>query len=413
MRQNAAHWLELAEKVHDYRRDVLSSLLFGELQARTAALRQLLKERADPMKLKLAVDSLEDVLRRSGGTHYPKSAVVENVEFFLVAAIVILGFRTYFVQPFKIPTNSMWPTYYGMTPEVFSQPSVEPGYVQQAARFLVFGARPKRVVAAAEGEIYIPLIGNNERVIIPYRNVPGRNWLVFPAMHKEYTLLVGNEPVTVRVPADFDFEWTMRDAFFPGARANHEPAGVDLAQLLSKQSTELRDGTGRVRFLRTGRYVKAGERVLAFDILTGDQLFVDRLSYHFTRPSVGQGFVFRTGQIAGIGQDQYYIKRLVGVPGDKLEIKHYGLFSNGEPIQGAAAFAKNALRSGDYVGYRNELGLARGKVMEVPTAKFLALGDNSANSQDGRYWGYVPAKEAIGRPLFIYYPFTTRWGPAR
>jgi signal peptidase I len=96
-----------------------------------------------------------------------------------------------------------------------------------------------------------------------------------------------------------------------------------------------------------------------------------------------------------------------------LEIKHYGLFSNGEPIQGAAAFAKNAIRSGDYVGYRNELGLARGKVMEVPTAKFLALGDNSANSQDGRYWGYVPAKEAIGRPLFIYYPFTTRWGPAR
>jgi signal peptidase I len=32
---------------------------------------------------------------------------------------------------------------------------------------------------------------------------------------------------------------------------------------------------------------------------------------------------------------------------------------------------------------------------------------------DGRYWGFVPAKDAVGRPLFIYFPFTRRWGPAR
>ena len=49
-------------------------------------------------------------MRRTGGAIYPKTALIENVEFFLVAAIVILGIRTYFVQPFKIPTNSMWPT---------------------------------------------------------------------------------------------------------------------------------------------------------------------------------------------------------------------------------------------------------------------------------------------------------------
>ena len=59
------------------------------------------------------------VLRRTGGAIYPKTALIENVEFFLVAAIVILGIRTYFVQPFKIPTNSMWPTYNGMTPQVY------------------------------------------------------------------------------------------------------------------------------------------------------------------------------------------------------------------------------------------------------------------------------------------------------
>lgn len=413
MRENAAHWLELAEKVYCYRRDLLTAAQLGELQSQAAGLRRLLKDRADTMKLKLAIESLEDVLRRTGGTHYPKSTLVENVEFFLVAAIVILGFRTYFIQPFKIPTNSMWPTYNGMTPEVFRTKADEPGYVHQGVRLLAFGARPLRVDAPTEGEVLIPLIGNSERVIVPYRNVQGRSWLIFPATHKEYTLLVGNEPITVRVPADFDFEWAVRDAYFPEARSNHEPAGVDLAQLLGKQARVLRDSTGRVRFLATGKRVKAGDRVLAFDILTGDQLFVDRMSYHFVRPTVGQGFVFRTGNIPGIGQDQYYIKRLVGTPGDELEVKDYTLYRNDRPISGADAFTLNGKRAENYVGYRNEHGLSVGQIMKVPTDGFMALGDNSANSQDSRYWGFVPAKDAIGRPLFIYYPFTRHWGPAR
>ena len=93
------------------------------------------------MKLKLGVESLEETLRRLGGMHYPKSSIVENVEFFLVAAIVILGFRAYFIQPFKIPTNSMWPSYYGMTGEVFAKPDDAPGYAARAFRLLAFGAQ--------------------------------------------------------------------------------------------------------------------------------------------------------------------------------------------------------------------------------------------------------------------------------
>ena len=57
--------------------------------------------------------------------------------------------------------------------------------------------------------------------------------------------------------------------------------------------------------------------------------------------------------------------------------------------------------------------LGKGETLKVPESSFLALGDNSYNSLDGRFWGYVPAKDAMGRPLFIYYPFTKRWGPAR
>ena len=119
MRATATEWLELAGKVYHYRRDRLDAEDLRNLQTHTAKLRGLLHEKADRMKLKLGVEALESVLRQVGGTHYPKSSLVENVEFFLVAAIVILGFRAFFIQPFKIPTNSMWPSYYGMTAETF------------------------------------------------------------------------------------------------------------------------------------------------------------------------------------------------------------------------------------------------------------------------------------------------------
>ena len=105
MRTSAGHWLEMAVRVYDYRRDQLSAAELGELTQKTEGLRRQLREGDDASKLKLGIEALEDVLRRTGGAIYPKSSLVENVEFFLVAAIVILGIRTYFVQPFKIPTN--------------------------------------------------------------------------------------------------------------------------------------------------------------------------------------------------------------------------------------------------------------------------------------------------------------------
>ncbi len=415
MRENARNWLELADKVYHYRRDVLPPAQTGELQVRMGELRGLLKEKAGAEKLKIAIERLEEVMRRTGGAIYPKTALSDNVEFFLVAAIVILGIRTYFVQPFKIPTNSMWPTYNGMTPEVFQRTEEEPGLVGKAARFLAFGARPKRVDAPADGEILIPLVSAGDRAVIPYREVPGRTWLVLPTKLKEYSIVVGGRPAQVRVPLDFDFEWTVRDAYFPDL-ARKQSGGVDLARLLAQQRESLSDG--RVQFLRTGRHVRAGERVLSFDIITGDQLFVDRMSYHFVEPKVGSGFVFRTGNIPGIGMDQYYIKRLVGGPGDRLEVREPGLWRNGEPITGSAAFAANAGRTGRYGGYFNPpeyvQGFLRpGEVVTVPADSYFAMGDNSANSQDSRYWGYIPAKDVVGRPLVVYYPFTRHWGPAR
>lgn len=417
MRQTAEHWLELADKVYHFRRDMLPAAEVAELQSKGAAVRRLLKDRAEPSKLKLGIESLEEVLRRTGGTHYPKSSLVENVEFFLVAAIVILGVRTYGVQPFKIPTNSMWPTYYGMTAENFRPGESAPGYVAQAFRLAAFGAQRRTAIAAQSGEVSADFVSAGNNLVMAYNIKRGRNWFVLPTQVREYIFYVNGEPSTVTVPLDFhDFDRVVLETFFgdrKGLSKHLQQLERNGGKIIQTAVTLNAQGAKAQAYrLPLGRMVNSGETIVRFDILTGDQLFADRMSYHFVRPTVGQGFVFRTGQIPRIGQDQYYIKRLVGTPGDTLAIRDFGLYRNGQPITGAIAFEKNAKRADNYAGYRNYRDLAEGLTMTVPPESFLALGDNSANSEDGRSWGFIPAKETVGRPLFIYYPFTKRWGRA-
>jgi signal peptidase I len=418
MRENAANWLELAEKVWNFRRDQLGAKESAELLERTADVRQKVKEQVPAEKLKLALESLEDVLRRTGGAIYPKGALVENVEFFLVAAIVILGIRTYFVQPFKIPTNSMWPTYNGMTPEIFAKKADEPSIGAKAVRAVAFGAWPHRLDAAEDGEILVPVGGLESRGRVHSRTVPGRSWLVFPTKLREYSLVVGKSTTRVKLPMDFDFDWVISEALIlPGQPYDRQRLYAELARRERSGEFVRREVNGEMlECIRTGIYVKAGDRILSFDELTGDQLFVDRFSYHFVKPAVGSGFVFRTGHIKQLVDDygdQYFVKRLVGGPGDTLEAQGTGLIRNGAPITGADTFEANAKRSGKYPGYVAMGMLAPGAKLEVPARSFFAMGDNSPNSQDGRYWGFVPAKDVVGRPLFVYFPFTKHWGPAR
>ena len=428
MRENASNWLELASKVWSYRRDRLDAKESDELVERTQNLRRLLKERADAARLKLGIESLEGVLVRTGGAIYPKTSLVENIEFFLVAAIVILGVRTYFVQPFKIPTNSMWPTYYWMTKENFPPGSEAPGVPGEVFRFLAYGAERRTAVAPRDGQLSVPLVIRGDKVSLAYTLKNGRSWLVLPARVKEYTFYVDGAPASVQVPADFgDFDDVVFDTYFPDRSAllaQIQRAGqAGQIEEVSQKLDENNNGVYEALRVPLGRTVRRGEPIVRFDIMTGDQLFVDRVSYNFVRPTVGQGFVFRTDNIPDIQRafgSQYFIKRLVGVPGDSIEMKEPRIYRNGAPITGSAAFELNAGRVSPYRGYFNALHedtrynlLFKGEPIVVPDYSYLALGDNSGNSFDGRFWGYVPAKDVVGRPLFIYYPFTRRWGPAK
>jgi signal peptidase I len=451
MRKNAEHWLEMAARIRDYRRDQLSGTQMQALETAAGDLKARVKEKAGADLLKPAIEKLEAVMRQIGGRIYPTTSMVENVEFFLVAAIVILGLRAYFVQPFKIPTNSMWPSYYGMTSEVFT-PGQEPGLARKFARLAGLGAVNYTVKAPTDGEVMIPVFRSGAPA---YTEKPGRSMLIFPTMMREYTVLVSGQPVKLTVPADwaqseFGYDVVLEKTLFSGQKNGLFRAAqtANGSTPLESSMIEIQSGgrriEARVYWVPTGKSVHKGEDILSFDILTGDLLFVDRVSYNFIQPKVGSGFVFKTENIkstemqdaSGKQISQYYVKRLVGIPGDTLEIKPPALYRNGKLIEGSVAFEKNARREDDYPGYTNAgsgimtLGAQEGaggtpatysdggllggeSSVTVPPNSYFALGDNSPRSKDSRYWGFIPDKDVVGRPLFIYYPLTTRWGLAK
>ncbi|MFA6600679.1 MAG: signal peptidase I [Candidatus Omnitrophota bacterium] len=128
--------------------------------------------------------------------------------------------------------------------------------------------------------------------------------------------------------------------------------------------------------------------------LEEDKIFVDKISYRFHEPVRGDIIVFRYP----MDRKKDFVKRLVGLPGEKIQITDGKLVVNGREL-GEAPFADH------YYYNREDWPYGKmGQVIEVPEGHYFALGDNSAQSSDSRNWGFVPRKDVIGKAFCIWWP---------
>lgn len=406
--------LRLSAKVKAYRRDVMSEEALASLEASETKLSTLL-EKPSYTPLLEAYKALDTILKGCGGKVYPVSFVAENVEMLFVAAIIALGVRTFFFQPFKIPTNSMYPTYAGFLPKVYSVDEAKPNTLQRFVRKLSLGATYYDIQAPEAGPLSIALFSANERARFQswayYKLVKGRKYFgLVPELQREYCLFVGDRPLYIRTPEDFCLDAVLLEAYFPENKSFQD--------VLKSRPLSYSNKTVPTK-LDTHLHVSTGQSCLSFEIQSGDMLFVNRMAYHFKSPKVGDPIVFKTGSLEamhallGFKEDKYYIKRLVGLEGDRLQIKPPLLYRNYKPIEGASAFESNAKQLAPYEGYQDYGAFRHGATQTVPQGSIYAMGDNSSHSFDSRYWGPVPKKELIGKASFVFYPFTTRWGRAR
>ena len=343
-----------AQKYLRYKRDILEPESYDLIAADVRRLEAALKQRDRP-QIESRAEALDAKLHELMPVTW-ESHWRENCEVILVAIVVAVGIRSYFLQPFKIPTGSMQPTLNGI---IGHQMTAEPpNILQQVAEFILRGRNYINVVSQEDDEV---LQIQRQKFLFFF------TWSRIICEHQRFRVYCPPEQLS----ADFRVA--------PGIR------------------------------YRRGDVIARG----AVD--TGDQVFVDKFSYNFVKPHRGDVFVFRTKNIPEIGdQTQFYIKRLAGLPGDTLRIAPPKLYVNGKVAQGYGFERVMSAKDG-YRGYGpGHLVMSDpAKTYRVPEHSYFAMGDNSYNSYDSRWWGPVPERNLVGRGLFVYWPFIPHWGLIR
>lgn len=133
-----------------------------------------------------------------------------------------------------------------------------------------------------------------------------------------------------------------------------------------------------------------------------DHLIVDRSCYWFFHPQRGDLVVFSTSSLAGLEKDEYLVKRLVGMPGEQIEIKDHAVYANGKRLS-----MEDNIPPIPYVimSLTPSSAIKEGQTFTVGPHDYFVLGDNPTNSYDSRYWGGLPTGNVVGKVSKIYYPF--------
>ncbi len=396
-KKNARHLAKGARKFLHYKRDLLKPDRIDEIEARRADLLAAVKA-GDRAKTDEASKQLRAVCENALPREKPTGWLEENVEVMFVAIVIALGLRAYYLQPFRIPTGSMQPTLNGIIGNPL--PKAEwPSFPVRAAEYVLRGRR------------YVHVVNDQDRTVA----FDGRGNAVYDMQHMHFfsrSALNFHDSAPMRLPA---------------------PGGPMKETGLLDALRDARNNGGRL---------PAGTVLAEGTIDSGDLVLVNKFAYHFRRPDRGEVFVFDTRGIRGIhersdgeqGGGSHYIKRLVGVPGDTLSIQPPHLLIDGklpsepEILRIAGAEGKYSLNPEGftpadpreltirthlrhYLGDTDATLTLRGDDAPPGLREYAALGDNTGNSLDTRYWGPVSEFNLLGPAAFSLWPVTTgHWG---
>lgn len=324
----------------------------------------------DPADFAKAEDFIEKAPLRAAKI-FPKNnypVFREYADILAVAFSVAFGIRALYLQPFKIPTSSMQPTLFGIH---YVKDSVLPK-IHPFLSYCIYSARKAELTVKKEG--YLDMSSFQ----------PYNSYLILP-----------------------------RTRFKIGG-INYDLPG-DKLQIL-RYCFNVKDENDYMR-LFTKKF-EEGEKFCDGYLVLGDHLFVDRYTFHFREPRRGDVCVFVTEGLPCRERGYFYIKRLIGMPGDTIKNKD-GVVHVKEkgaekfvPITAFGIKEINRIYSGKggYHGHTPMWSLANENEIEIPENSYFMMGDNSSNSSDSRDWGFVPRRNIIGRAFFIFWPFSRRWG---
>jgi signal peptidase I len=284
------------------------------------------------------------------------SGMRENVEVIIVALAAAMAIRAFFFQPFKIPTGSMQPTLNGITTEAQASAGFMDRQPLKFVKWLVTGASYKEVRAKATG------------AVVPMTDQWGRSG---------YVISQGDKAV------------------------------MNIGGVIHKFPSYMKEQ------LSVKEFYSKGDVICSSEVVAGDHILVNKMKYNFMRPERGDISVFDTVHLEGVREGSFYIKRMVGLSGEKIQIQKGRIVADGKIIADPPIFEKIATDPA-YSGHSNVARLAsESDFIQLTEHQYLMCGDNTNNSRDSRFFGGVPREDFQGPAFFVYWPFRSHWGIVR
>ncbi|BAU10763.1 signal peptidase I [Leptolyngbya sp. NIES-3755] len=143
-------------------------------------------------------------------------------------------------------------------------------------------------------------------------------------------------------------------------------------------------------YIAEPRFIPSDSMIPTLEI--GDRLVVEKISYRLHPPEFGDIIVFDPPtqlQELGYAKDQAFIKRIIGKPGQTIEIKSGKVLVDNQPLQEP---------------YIAEKPIYQMPAVQVPEGSYFVMGDNRNNSNDSHVWGFLPQEFILGRAWFRFYP---------
>ncbi len=142
------------------------------------------------------------------------------------------------------------------------------------------------------------------------------------------------------------------------------------------------------QFVAEARYIPSESMLPTLKV--NDRLIIDKVSYRLNPPQRGDVVVFNpTKALEDQNYHDAFIKRVIGLPGDRVEVR------GGQVIVNGTVLREN------YIQERPQYQL---DTVVVPPDQYMVLGDNRNNSYDSHYWGFVPKDKIIGRAVVRFWP---------
>ncbi|HBE17048.1 MAG TPA: signal peptidase I [Cyanobacteria bacterium UBA11149] len=143
-------------------------------------------------------------------------------------------------------------------------------------------------------------------------------------------------------------------------------------------------------FIAEPRYIPSDSMIPT--LATGDRLVVEKISSYFHPPTRGDIIVFEPPpqlQRRGYSKDQAFIKRVIGTPGEIVQVQNGQVYLNGTPLEE------------DYIAQPPAYNMPP---VQVPEGQLFVMGDNRNNSNDSHVWGFLPQPNIIGKAIWRFWP---------